>query len=141
MDFTVSIYKNIHVLDILTIYSSHWVKVGSEKAHSYCNICRHRWQLDSISPRMVAPKSLSTKAPKSLQPNNTDKRKGKHKNRRIMRNAWVILVTNYVQAYNEDCCYLVWRQKRKIQNKVVWYQYLRDIWVCSKTQGKKQTYQ
>lgn len=38
-----------NVLDIVTIFSFHWVKVGFEKVCSYCNICRHRWKLGSIS--------------------------------------------------------------------------------------------
>lgn len=38
-----------NVLDIVIIFSSHWVKVGFEKVCSYCNIYRYRWKLGSIS--------------------------------------------------------------------------------------------
>lgn len=74
-----------NILDIDTIFSSHWVKAGFEEVCSYCNNCRHRGKLGSISICWNGInediKGERTPAPKVKI---IEKRKEKYKIRRIL---------------------------------------------------------
>lgn len=88
-----------NVLDTLTICSSCWIKVGFEKACSYCNTRRCKWKSGFISVYRngstymhKAKEDLSTK--EFTAPGNNYRKKGMEnlKNRRITRTILVNLM-------------------------------------------------